>query len=558
MRGLQDLLENRSLLFLGPANTTQTCGVDICAFDHVFITNNMAALMHPRPRCGDRAVSLILISNRFFGHRLSANASLWENMTAILCTARQTREELANETRAGPHVPPSFLMPALPLINYVPLRHRWLDRPFSLSTLLFMLQRVRFRRLHITGVTFYDAGPQYLPGYKLLDEGFRHSAVANKNFSLRWVAERKSTISIDYPDCARGGGGSSSTSFGSSGSGSSGGSSWYDESPAKRASRNVEASQGGETLYEPLPPEAAARLGNRLLGSGKCAFITGGNRDYLAALSCVARRLEAVGSRYPLLTMVQPEDEEFMRSHLHPHRAHQDSMILPWRPFPVGSRALGIRGARMNDKINVHAMPARRLVWIDADMFVRENIDKLCELPEDIELAAALNGAGGLPSYVWSSTTNSRFVPERRHCVARYNASLDAINYTFAYARDLQPPTAECPFMLNAGLLVIRPRNLSSFNEEFVKPMRNESIASYDGTDQGVVNTLLHGRRRLWANNWAVLHPRYNNVARLRLHAERHWRGIPTAVVHHTGLSGRPWLTNKSTLQYAEWHRSCS
>ena len=71
--------------------------------------------------------------------------------------------------------------------------------------------------------------------------------------------------------------------------------------------------------------------------------------------------------------------------------------------------------------------------------------------------------------------------------------------------------------------------------------------------DQGIINTLLY-QRRLWGEKWAVLHPRYNAVARLLHHSERTW-GLPGAVVHWTGLSGRPWLKPKDSK--SEWHRGC-
>jgi hypothetical protein len=308
-------------------------------------------------------------------------------------------------------------------------------------------------------------------------------------------------------------------------------------------------------MYDPLDPTTKSRLGDRLLGPGKCAFITAGNRAYLPAVSCVARRLDAVQSQYPLLIMVQPEDEDFMRAHIY-HGRHPDSMILSWQAFPVGSRSVGIRGLRLMDKINVHGLPARRLVWIDADMYVRRNLDELCELPADIDLAAAFNAAGGLPSYVWSEHTLSRFPPNRKPCLHKYNITLDATKYTFLRSHELRPPPWECPYMFNTGLFVVRPLNLSTFNAAFVEPMRNGSIATYDGTDQGIINTLLYGRRKLWGDHWAVLHPRLNNIAGHSKHAEAHWRGISTVIYHYTGKSGRPWL-GQGGSSAKSWHEGC-
>ena len=40
-----------------------------------------------------------------------------------------------------------------------------------------------------------------------------------------------------------------------------------------------------------------------------------------------------VGSRYPLLVMVEPEQEAFMRRHVTVN-SHPSSAVLPWRRFP--------------------------------------------------------------------------------------------------------------------------------------------------------------------------------------------------------------------------------
>ena len=215
----------------------------------------------------------------------------------------------------------------------------------------------------------------------------------------------------------------------------------------------------------------------------------------------------------------------------------------------------------MNDKLNVYGMPARRLVWLDADLFIRHNIDELCELPEHIELASALNILSGAPSYVFSPNSTSRFTANRKPCIASYlKHARDTANYTFLWPHELRPPPDECPFIINAGLLVVKPLNTTAFNAEFVEPMKRHAITTYDGGDQGIVNSLLHGPRKLWgADRWAVLHPRFNNVARGRLHSERAWKGLPTSVLHHTGLSGRPWLlpVNRTIVSWPdEWYAS--
>ena len=318
-------------------------------------------------------------------------------------------------------------------------------------------------------------------------------------------------------------------------------------------------SASGSTSHSPLPPAATEELGDRLIGAGRCAFVTGGPRDYLPGMSCVAKRLDRLRSRYPVLTMVEEEDADYMRAHAHRH-GHRDSMVLPWRRFPVSaSKEIGLRTGRVMDKINLLGLPARRLVWIDADMYVRRNIDELCELPDDIDLAAAFNRGGAEPpSYLW---------PDRHHngrykaCLAKFDRRQDLGNYTYLRPAQLTP---DCPWIFNTGCAVLTPLSARAFNAELVRPMLNASIDTYDGSDQGILNTLLWGARRLWGARYAILHPRYNVIGSQAAHAAR--GGLEAALVHHTGHSGRPWLRNVTRARASgtpmppraeEWHEGC-
>ena len=40
------------------------------------------------------------------------------------------------------------------------------------------------------------------------------------------------------------------------------------------------------------------------LGSPRCAFVTGGPREYWPGISCIAARLAALGTAHPVLAMV--------------------------------------------------------------------------------------------------------------------------------------------------------------------------------------------------------------------------------------------------------------
>mmetsp|Transcript_18145 Transcript_18145/g.46433 ORF Transcript_18145/g.46433 Transcript_18145/m.46433 type:complete len:346 (+) Transcript_18145:56-1093(+) len=320
-------------------------------------------------------------------------------------------------------------------------------------------------------------------------------------------------------------------------------------------SRGIDGRSNPRSFHDPLSSRAAATLLASAVGQSSCTFVTAGPRTYLPGISCVSKRLDALDAKYPLLVMVEPEDLAYMSENVYARRGNR-SIVLPWHAFPgsaSNARNLGIRSARIMDKINLFGMPTSRLVWIDADMFLLENIDALCELPDDIDLAAGFNAAGR-PSYIWQ-TEGSRFNSRSKHCVWYYNMSVDRQNYTFMRPSEYAPSPSECPYMLNTGLMVIRPLSLVAFNRYFVEPMRNLSIRSYDGTDQGIVNTLLYGTQKLWGDRYAVLHPRYNVVAKDRHDSERRWGGLMSIVLHYTGLSGRPWHHNYTSKSI--WHTAC-
>ena len=96
-----------------------------------------------------------------------------------------------------------------------------------------------------------------------------------------------------------------------------------------------------------MPASLAARL-----GSPRCAFVTGGPREYWPGISCIAARLAALGTAHPVLAMVlypnpnpkaspkpnpepnqvlamvPPEDEEDARASI------KHATVVAWKQFP--------------------------------------------------------------------------------------------------------------------------------------------------------------------------------------------------------------------------------
>ena len=308
-------------------------------------------------------------------------------------------------------------------------------------------------------------------------------------------------------------------------------------------------------MHEPVPPGVAAAV-----GLPRCAFVTGGPREYLAGLNCIGRRLEAVDSAHPLLVMVEPEDEVFMRHHV-VLNSHPSSAVLPWRRFPdPQNRSLSwrYRSAHVMDKMNLFGMPFRRLVWIDADVFVRRNVDELCDLPENVPFASALD-AEGKPTHCW---------PKRASCPGTcsrdYDLGRDGRPYVGLRVHELSPTPAKCPYVIQSGVMMLRPLNLTAFNALIVDPIRAGAVFTYDSGDQGIISTLMYGPRRLFGDAYLRLHPRYNVIARHAKHTEAKWsrnRTLTAALLHFTRET-RPWQgpprpDNDNVTRAAEWSRAC-
>ena len=88
--------------------------------------------------------------------------------------------------------------------------------------------------------------------------------------------------------------------------------------------------------------------------------------------------------------------------------------------------------------------------------------------------------------------------------------------------------------------------------------MRRREVASYDGGDQGAINTLLHGPAALFGpglEGHMRLHPRYNVLGRTAKHAAAAMGGTPPVLLHFTRET-RPW--QHPPQNDSEWFGGCA
>ena len=128
-------------------------------------------------------------------------------------------------------------------------------------------------------------------------------------------------------------------------------------------------------------------------------------------------------------------------------------------------------------------------------------------------------------------------------------------------ASDAHPPQSQCPYILNTGVMVVRPFEPPAFNARIVEPMLAKRVKSYDGGDQGVVATFIFHFGLFGAHEIARLHARYNVHSKNIRHAADVWpaaAGGPV-IVHHM-RENRPWLRMPEVgnhTQNARWEAAC-
>ena len=179
-------------------------------------------------------------------------------------------------------------------------------------------------------------------------------------------------------------------------------------------------------------------------------------------------------------------------------------------------------------------------------------------MQDDVEFASSLD-AEGKPTHCWPKRASCPGT-----CAKDYNLSRDAFPYVGLKPSEISPPPEKCKYILQSGVMMLRPLNLTAFNTLIVEPVRAGLVSTYDSGDQGIISTLLYGPRRLFGDNYQRLHPLYNVIARHAKHTEQKWKApgqkaLTSALLHFTRET-RPWQISPRTdnvTRAAEWTRSC-
>ena len=101
--------------------------------------------------------------------------------------------------------------------------------------------------------------------------------------------------------------------------------------------------------------------------------------------------------------------------------------------------------------------------------------------------------------------------------------------------RSGMPP---CTYEYNTGVMMIEPLNRSAFQQQVVAPITCGRVDSRDGSDQGALNSLVHGHGLFPMHG--TLSSTYNAVHRVEMLRGGTWRRWDPSIVHIVGAR-KPW-----------------
>ena len=316
-------------------------------------------------------------------------------------------------------------------------------------------------------------------------------------------------------------------------------------------------------IADPAAPFVPFRADPSGAPASGCVFMTGGPRTYLPGLSCVVHQLHALRSAHPVVVVVPEEDAALLAPVV---ARNPNARLIVWNHFP---HSFGGKWGHTNvlDKMNVLGAPFGRVVWLDADTFVRRNIDELCALAPNVSFAAAINA--GFRARTCFDPLGKRGAAFKcqgcRHTDGTVSTSRKGAGAAAAAASDQALPA--CRYELNSAVMVVSPLGPEAFRQQVLEPVQANVVRSRDGGDQGAINQLLYAKK-LWGDRHTVLHSRYNALARVHALRPRDWAAWNPAIVHFSRET-KPWAladpkTNRSRYVSGkggplqrEWQAAC-
>ncbi|KAI5369751.1 Putative glycosyl transferase, family 8, nucleotide-diphospho-sugar transferase [Septoria linicola] len=277
--------------------------------------------------------------------------------------------------------------------------------------------------------------------------------------------------------------------------------------------------------------EAANPKPERVVESDKVWTTLITNTAYLSGLLTLDASLKLVGSKYPLVALY---------TDTFPAEGHAalDARRIPKKRvkylLPTTSKDYS-NDPRFYDcwsKLTPFSLVEyERVVQLDSDMLVLQNMDELMDIPLDDADQAGAGDRVFAASHACVCNPLKKphypkdWIPENCAFTSQHNTPDDAQERGASSAAGLAMP--------NGGLQVVIPSH--DIYNLIVKRLEDPSVMEYDFADQSLLGDLFHGR-------WVALPYTYNALKTLR------WKGVHDAIwrddrvknVHYI-LSPKPW-----------------
>ena len=188
--------------------------------------------------------------------------------------------------------------------------------------------------------------------------------------------------------------------------------------------------------------------------------MTGGPRAYLPGLSCVVHQLHALRSAHPVVVVVPEEDADLLAPVV---ARHSNARLIVWNHFP---HSFGGKWGHTNvlDKMNVLGAPFGRVVWLDADTFVRRNIDELCALAPNVSFAAAINA--GFRARTCFDPLGKRGAAFKCQGCRHTDGTPSTSRKGGAAAAASEQALPACRYELNSAVMVVSPLGPEAFRQQ--------------------------------------------------------------------------------------------
>jgi len=237
--------------------------------------------------------------------------------------------------------------------------------------------------------------------------------------------------------------------------------------------------------------------------------------DYLTGVQTLHKSLRLSGSRYPLVVMVTENIEPAIAAQL---KAEGCVIVAVSALNPQSDLAHHYASARFSEvwtKLRAWQLTDyQRLVFLDADMLVLQNMDELFDIELPINGIAACHACRCNPNNI--ATYPQSWVPE---------------NCFYSWQDRQQPAPEHLDAYLNAGFLVLTP-DAEVFKQLERKIAAIDDLSRYQFSEQDLLNEFFDGR-------WKALSYIYNALKTLSVQHARSWNLAEVKNLHY--ILAKPW-----------------